>query len=428
MYLLHLFGVGYPGNMTVDSISQIGQVFSGKYSNHHPYWHTRIIGLLVHIGLAVFGDVNAGVAVYSAVQSLLMALCFAFAVMTLYQMGIGRRWIVLVQLWYMSMPYHIMYSITMWKDVLFGCAVLLLVIALWRLMSETGTVWINHVLLWMGALGMALLRNNGFLALAATLAVYLIAFGMSRRDIALTMAAALCVAWVMNNPVLDRLGVAEIGIEHSLSIPIQQMARVVAYDGTITQEQMERLDRITDVQQIEHIYLSYISDPMKDSMNGAYIRENKLEFIRLWLEIGLQNPMTYLQAWIEQTKGYWDSGYEYWIWHTGVQNNGYGIASAVPQKALGALSKWYFNSLFDMAWLRPLISIGLHVWIILALGILHLLCGDRRRAFLSVPVLMIIGTLLVATPVFSEFRYAYAVFTVLPAYLMISLPLERCKN
>ena len=38
----------------------------------------------------------------------------------------------------------------------------------------------------------------------------------------------------------------------------------------------------------------------------------------------------------------------------------------------------------------------------------------RRAALLTVPVLAVVLTLLVATPVASEFRYAYAVFTCLP--------------
>jgi uncharacterized membrane protein len=40
--------------------------------------------------------------------------------------------------------------------------------------------------------------------------------------------------------------------------------------------------------------------------------------------------------------------------------------------------------------------------------------NDKVLALIAVPSLMVIATLLVATPVFSEFRYAYSVFCTMP--------------
>ena len=40
---IYLFLVAYPGNLTTDSMAQIGNILSGKYSNHHPFYHTLMI-------------------------------------------------------------------------------------------------------------------------------------------------------------------------------------------------------------------------------------------------------------------------------------------------------------------------------------------------------------------------------------------------
>lgn len=40
--------------------------------------------------------------------------------------------------------------------------------------------------------------------------------------------------------------------------------------------------------------------------------------------------------------------------------------------------------------------------------------------FLPVPALSVIATLLIATPVYSEFRYAYSVFCTLPFLLAMT--------
>ena len=63
------------------------QVESGIYSNHHPYWYTRFIGLCLQIGYLFSGDINVACAAYSVIQSLLMAACLAYGVVTLYQAG-----------------------------------------------------------------------------------------------------------------------------------------------------------------------------------------------------------------------------------------------------------------------------------------------------------------------------------------------------
>ncbi len=41
----------YPGIMTPDSVNQFEQVLGLiPYSNHHPWVHTLLIGLIYHIG------------------------------------------------------------------------------------------------------------------------------------------------------------------------------------------------------------------------------------------------------------------------------------------------------------------------------------------------------------------------------------------
>lgn len=45
LYIILLFACKYPGNLTPDSISQISQLMTGNYSNHHPFYHTMIIKL-----------------------------------------------------------------------------------------------------------------------------------------------------------------------------------------------------------------------------------------------------------------------------------------------------------------------------------------------------------------------------------------------
>ena len=65
------------------------------------------------------------------------------------------------------------------------------------------------------------------------------------------------------------------------------------------------------------------------------------------------------------------------------------------------------------------------VWALLAVVAVNVV-NRKKEFFLTVPIVAVILTLLIATPVFAEFRYAYAVFTTLPFVGVVSL--IRCSG
>ena len=58
----------YPGILTRDSITTVSQVVFGSYDNTMPYYHTRLVGLFVKLGLALTGNINVGVALFHGFQ------------------------------------------------------------------------------------------------------------------------------------------------------------------------------------------------------------------------------------------------------------------------------------------------------------------------------------------------------------------------
>ena len=60
------------------------------------------------------------------------------------------------------------------------------------------------------------------------------------------------------------------------------------------------------------------------------------------------------------------------------------------------------------------LCIGFYVWIVLVLLFISFIRKDKTGMFILIPVLAIICSLLISTPVYSEFRYAYALFCCLP--------------
>ena len=170
-------------------------------------------------------------------------------------------------------------------------------------------------------------------------------------------------------------------------------------------------------------YIPYISDSMKmliREKNPEYFAQHQAEYFKHCLELGLKYPGDYVKAWIEQTKGYWNGGYEYWIYESSIIPNEYGLSTVKASGMLTAFFDTYFD-FFDNALIaQPWKSIGLHVWALLAVVAVNVV-NKKKEFLLTVPIVAVILTLLIATPVFAEFRYAYAVFTTLPFVGVVSL-------
>ena len=411
VYLAYLILCDWPGSLTVDSLNQLAQVMNGSYSNHHPFWHTMLIRLCLTAGMTATGSLEGGVAYYSIMQAVLASAVFAYAVATLMQARVHPAFVVIALAACAVLPYNIAYSVTMWKDIPFGLSVLLFVVALVRSIDDMGTSGIaNYAMLFLGVLGTALLRNNGtYVALAFAL---LLALRMVRRNlsIVISVSGALALALLLRGPVQATFDVAPTEAYESLSIPLQQMARTAKMHELSHEETLE-LEKVFPVEKAVEAYNPWLSNPVKWMTNADYINAHPLEFASLWARLGLKHSLTYLEAWVAQTRGYWHGGYDYWIWAEGIDENGLGLVSS---PGVGAMFATGYFQLFTLPPLNILLSIGVHTWALLYLFVFSILQRRESLALASLIPLLVIATLLVATPVAYEFRYAYSTFTTLP--------------
>ena len=430
IYLIYLFLVTYPGSVSGDSVWQIIQGYNNSYQNNHPVWHTLMIKVLMQMGGSIFGNSNAAVATYSAVQGLFLACCFGYAVVTLYQIGVPCFWIVVSYFIYTCMPYNITYSATMWKDVPFGASMLLFVVALFRIVRDVGEKkkW-NYMILFAGGLGVCTMRTNGLAALFAASIVMVPLLWKGNKKVIYSLSAILVAGWVLTNPVFMLMNVGETPFVEVLSIPAQQLSRVITYGGELTEYESEMLGKVVDLDEIPLIYDELVADPIKDEIlltDPDYLRAHISEYGKIWIKVGLRYPGEYLKAWIEQTKGYWNGGYDYYIYAEYVSDNEFGIYMVPQRNIVFKLVKAYFTFSRETVIFEPLQSIGLHVWMLVILWLTNVL-HRRKEALLFAPCFIIIAGLMLGAPVYSQFRYAYPVFTSIPFLAPVTFFSEK-KN
>lgn len=431
--LIFLFCCQYPGELTKDSIVQMVQVLNGNYSNHHPFYHTMVIKAFVMIGMYFFHDINAAVATYSVFQIIFSSFCFAFTVKTVAQIK-APRWIVIsLILFFVLMPYHIIYSITMWKDVMFGFCILLFIITFFRCMHDIGNAFFNHSMLIIAGIGTCLFRSNGLFVFILLTVAFAVLWKTENKRMLIIFISTVIISLVMKHPVLTYIGVTQPDTIESLSIPVQQISRAILEGCELNERQRELLGNIVDIDKVADNYSAYLSDPIKDLVrekgNQQLLVDHKFDYIKLYFSLGIKNPMAYLRAWIDQTRGYWNAGYETTYWSLGMHGNSLGIEKTIISSSLDSILKEYFWLFKNIQGLKLFLSIGFFVWIDILMFMITLLRKDKVGVFVTLPILAVVISLLVATPVFAEFRYIYSAFCSLPIVVAITFrPLETFKD
>ncbi|MGN0346235.1 MAG: DUF6020 family protein [Lachnospiraceae bacterium] len=418
---LPYFLKNYPGVMNIDSINQYAQVIGAwQQSNHHPWWHTMMIKLFYSLGLAITGSPVHAIAFYTIFQMMLMAAVAAYGVQTLFSVaGLSRRWCFITAGIFALLPFNAFFAVTVWKDAAFAAGVLLYTICIFRLCRQK----MNPLLFGISCLMLSLFRNNGWYVFLCMIPVLFIAFRKQWKSVATILILSLAVLLVMKGSLMQHFGVAETEITESLSIPLQQMARVVKENGSLTQQESEYLESIMGMEAMRNAYHPVVSDNIKNlAKDRGVLQDNLGEFFRNYISIGLHNPGAYLRGYIDQTYGFYFpestilvGGDEYII------PNEFGIYS-IPLLKGPVIVKIHELNL-KLKQLLPgyglLWCMGANFWIILFFSVFLLVQNRGKEALVLLPGILIAASLMVASPVAEDFRYAYSYIFCMPFYFGI---------
>lgn len=301
----------FPGIYDIDGAFQIMWFEKGTINAHHPILHTYLLGGLVKVGKHLFGYYEAGILCYSIFQMFCMSGIFAY---------ISKktcRWLpgviqFLVILSYMILPYHVVLSFTTTKDVLFAG-----VFAVWVLKTfecvankehffadKKGTLQYVVIIFLVCAL-----RNTGYYILLFMVPFFLVLCRKYWKNILCIGLVGIFLWNLYTGPIYNLLGIQKGNAAEALSVPMQQLSRVAAYSGDTLE--------IRDKESIEKYIPDYIrytprvSDSVKDTFNGSAYEDNKIEFVKLWLRVGIAHPVIYLEAFLSNNIGFWYPNMEY---------------------------------------------------------------------------------------------------------------------
>ena len=298
----------YPGIYSYDAGPQVWQIFGGAgLSAHHPLVHTLLLDGCFYIGHSISGDYNIGLLLYTIIQSIFMAACFAYAInkMKIYKI---EPIIQLISFAFFAFnPINQIWVMTTTKDVIYAGFFLVLLVDSLDLVirkKEFFSKKIHFIKYCIEAACMCLFRNQGIYVLVLLLPFMLITMkGYRKKMLAMIMIPIILVK-IFTGPISDSLGVQPANPREALSVPIQQLARVIALSpDTITDEEKNIV--------YEYIPKSYVdtynpitSDTVKEGFNKELFEKDPNTFFKVWLSVGLKNKKIYVDSFLFGSYGY----------------------------------------------------------------------------------------------------------------------------
>lgn len=440
-FLLCLFGwlpyylYQYPGIMTPDSINQFEQILGLiPYSNHHPWAHTLLFGLLYKIGYTLTGNMVIAVSLYTLFQMCLLAGSAAYLVSTLRAHRIRPSVLLLITAFYALVPYNAVFSVTVWKDIPFAAAALFFSCAILRLVL-TGNARLPEIAVFIiSGVMICLFRSNGWYAFLLLFPFLVFFYRRQAKAVYPALAFILFFAAAVKYPVMKAVPVEQPDFIESVSIPMQQITAVICNDRPLTEEELALIEQVVDLTYIHELYNPTFADNIKELVragNQDFLVSHKGDFFRLWVDLGLRYPMDYLTAYVNQTYGYWYPDSFYLVAEAeGVSATDLGVSHTpliggplvVKGKEI-AIKLGGMVPIYGTLW-----SMGVICWIMFfSIGTV-IIRREYRKLACYLPSLALLFTVLIATPVATEFRYVYFMVFSLPFYLLTAMLPARCSR
>ena len=425
----------YPGIMTPDSINQLEQILGViPWSNHHPWVHTLIFGLFYHIGYALTGNMVIAVSVYTFFQMCLLAASAAYFISTLRSHKIRPFVLLLITAFYALIPYHAVFSVTIWKDIPFAAAVLFFSCAILRLSVQNQICAKNLLTLAISSVMICLFRSNGWYAFLLALPFLLFGFRHKVKAVYPPLFTALLLSIIVKYPVMSAFDVQQPDFIESVCIPMQQITAVICNDRYLSVEERALIEEVVDLTYIHDLYNPTFADNIKELVragNQDYLVSHKTEFLKLWIDLGLRYPGDYLTAYVDQTYGYWYPDSFYLVAEAeGVSATDLGISHTpliggplvIKAKEI-AVKLGSMVPIYGTLW-----SMGVAGWVLLFSISVTIIRRDYHKLICYLPGITLLLSVLAATPVATEFRYVYFLVLCLPFYLITAILPEDRKS
>jgi hypothetical protein len=258
----------------------------------------------------IFGSDNLGVFLFTLMQSVLLSYALSRALELVRRLKISRAVRLSAFLFFAFTPIFASFAQAVGKDTVYAALVLLFTVQAveWLRLGKPKTG--AAVAFGLTALLLCLSRNNGVYLLLPTAVVLIVALrGAARWLAAAALGAALALVFAFNGLLVPALGIKDATASGLYSAAFQQSARTLR-DHDVTTGEYAEIDRVLDAQALPALYEANISDPVKFTFKqygqGRDVETDALaRYRKTWLSMFGEYPLTYLEAFVAGSTGYY---------------------------------------------------------------------------------------------------------------------------
>lgn len=424
LYLLKFF----PGSLSYDSINQLSQAIGLKEcNNHHPLLQTFCIALTIKIAGIFSDNIHYGILLYSVFQMITISAVFAYTLYFLAEQNIPHLLRLLTFFYFALFPIFGLFSITMWKDIPFGMVMTLYLIIIFCIIKNPQTFWKNNKNLYFFiiiSILVCLFRNNGFYVVLLTIPFVIFFNKKFIKKVSLVCAMVLSGYFVWQILIFGILDFKQGEKSEMFSVPLQFFARLTSEKSDrLSQEEKEKIHNFlpVDANTLAAIYSPILSDNVKDIFDENYYNNHKFEFFAFWAKETIKNPFVAACSFINNNYGYWypDSDWLYGF-AAGIDSRFTKISDEITLENKTIFDFPIINFFVDMSSnhkkipiINTIYSVGFMFWIVLVILYYHIIQKKYNKILIIIPILILWFTCL-ASPVFCEYRYMFALVCSLP--------------
>ena len=298
----------YPGFFVYDAQEEWLQVASRTFTTHHPLVHVLMLGGIICAVHKVTGSYNLGIACYMVVQMMVVSGVFTYLLSFMRKRKVSKA-VRLISLFYFAFfPVIVMFTLCSAKDALFSAALLLLLLALLDMGSDEKVFFDSmsrKIFFVLSAVAMMLFRKNGVYAFAVMVPILLLCHKKYLKKLAVLLAVVFLSYFVINTGLMVVFHAEGGENQEILTVPIQQLARTYKFNQEVFEpEDVEALHEILPEEALV-LYNPKLSDPVKVHFQNEVFAADKSKYAGLWVRIGLKKPLSYINAWLMNSYGFW---------------------------------------------------------------------------------------------------------------------------
>lgn len=434
----------YPAIMSPDPSFQILQFFGidNKYStyvnlidksviitNHHPVIHTLLIGSCVKLGVSIFNSTNAGLFIYSIIQTLILASTLSYTIKFLKEINVSVNVRKAVLLIYALVPVFPFYAMSPVKDVIFGCLIILYIISIYKFIKLKNKInvktMIKEIIL---MILITLFRNNGIHIIILSFPFLLLLGRKNLMKYLIIFIVVVLSYFTYDKVILPHFKITPGSVREMLSIPFQQTARyVIKNDAKIPEKDKKAIDKILDYDTLKKRYDPEKADDVKNKFNkDATDRDLKNYFI-VWFKELKDDPKTYVEATLNNTYGYFYPVKTNWYIYVNENKtiNNYGFDYHFNDLNVLRSALIAFGLVFPyIPFLGLIVNIGFNTWILLFM-MAYLIYRKKYKEIIYLIPSIIVLLVCFASPVNAYFRYALPNVFAMPTMLLIFLNIRK---